>query len=727
MVSTTRKQTPAFEDAVETARAGDLSPEEAADLLLDQLSSKELLGLLDGDLPIWNLGRLARLMEQRPLVAGAVPRLGIPGIRFSDGPRGVTVGRSTSFPVAVARAATWDPDLEEQVGQAMGREARAQGANFSGAACVNLLRHPAWGRAQEGYGEDPVLIGRMGAALTRGLRPNVMACVKHFALNSMENARFTIDVEADEHALHEVYLPHFKTVINAGADSVMSAYNSVNGTWAGDNKTLLTTILRDEWGFRGTVISDFVFGLRDPVGSVEAGLDVEMPLRQQRARALPKALRDGRLSRDAVRRAGRRILAMQIRHAAQRDPEAPDRGTVASAQHRALARLVAARGAVLLKNEPVADAPVLPLNMTALRSLVVVGQLATTENLGDTGSSMVEPPSTSSVLQGLQEALPHGQVTHTAGADVAASVLAAQEADAAVVVVGLRSGDEGERILPPDGESLGLLGFPFNLRPLRWLMSKLPAANGGKFVGGGDRASLRLREEDEELVRAVAAGNPRTVVVVIGGSAILMENWREKVPAIVMAWYPGMEGGRAVADVLLGVEEPGGRLPFAIPTDAWHLPYFDAEAKHIVYDAWWGQRQLDRDGHPAAFPFGHGLGYSTFTFQLVHHLAGQTAGTAKVRVHSTGDRAGATVVQVYAFDEEAPRPVFQLLGFQRVALAAGAQADVEVELDLTPIRQRDPESRTWSPRPGSWQIVTAAAAPQAATVTGSRPLLSDDD
>ena len=166
----------------------------------------------------------------------------------------------------------------------------------------------------------------------------------------MENARFTIDVEADEHALHEVYLPHFKTVINAGADSVMSAYNSVNGTWAGDNKTLLTTILRDEWGFRGTVISDFVFGLRDPVGSVEAGLDVEMPLRQQRARALPKALRDGRLSRDAVRRAGRRILAMQIRHAAQRDPEAPDRSTVARPSTGHWLVMVAARGAVLLKN-----------------------------------------------------------------------------------------------------------------------------------------------------------------------------------------------------------------------------------------------------------------------------------------------------------------------------------------------------------------------------------------
>ncbi|MDT5109831.1 MAG: beta-glucosidase, partial [Mycobacterium sp.] len=225
-------ETSAFEDGVRLIRAGRSTPEELAEQLLAQLTERELLGLLDGDVSRFQLAKLPKMMAAGPISAGAVSRLGIPGIRFSDGPRGVVVGHSTSFPVTMARAATWDTELEAEVGRAMGVEGRAQGANYSGAVCVNLLRHPAWGRAQECYGEDPVLIGRMGAALTRGLREHVMACVKHFALNSIENARFRIDVTVDEHALHEVYLPHFKRIVEAGVESVMSSYNSINGHWA---------------------------------------------------------------------------------------------------------------------------------------------------------------------------------------------------------------------------------------------------------------------------------------------------------------------------------------------------------------------------------------------------------------------------------------------------------------------------------------------------------------
>ncbi|GIF00458.1 glycoside hydrolase family 3 protein [Paractinoplanes rishiriensis] len=281
-----------FADGVRGLRAGSLTAADAAERLIGELTDAELLGLLDGDVPVWRVARLPAMMRAGPISGGAVPRLGIPGIRFSDGPRGVVMGRSTSFPVTMARAAGWDPSLEFEVGLAIGREARAQGANYSGAVCVNLLRHPAWGRAQECYGEDPVLTGRMGAALTRGLRHHVMACVKHFALNSMENARFTIDVLASPHALHEVWLPHFKTVVDAGADSVMTSYNKVNGFHADENRVLLTDILRDEWGFQGFVTSDWVWGTHDPIVSLEAGLDIEMPLRMHRARALPGAIEE---------------------------------------------------------------------------------------------------------------------------------------------------------------------------------------------------------------------------------------------------------------------------------------------------------------------------------------------------------------------------------------------------------------------------------------------------
>lgn len=187
------------------------------------------------------------------------------------------IGRSTAFPVPMARGATWDPALEERVGAAIGAEIRAQGGNFFGGVCINLLRHPAWGRAQETYGEDPVLLGAMGTALTHGSQQHVMACVKHYACNSMENARFTVDVRVDEATLHQVYLPHFRQVVGAGVASVMSAYNSVNGDWCGQNRVLLQDVLRQEWGFEGVVISDFIWGLRDPVLSLAAGLDVEMP------------------------------------------------------------------------------------------------------------------------------------------------------------------------------------------------------------------------------------------------------------------------------------------------------------------------------------------------------------------------------------------------------------------------------------------------------------------
>ncbi|MFF1876072.1 glycoside hydrolase family 3 protein, partial [Kitasatospora herbaricolor] len=242
-----------FDPAVHDVRAGSTTVDAAVERLVDKLTDRELLWLLDGDVPLRSMIRLPAKIKAGPIVGGAVERLGIPGVRFADGPRGVVMGHSTAFPVTIARAATWDRDLEQRVGYAMGLEARAGGANYSGAVCINLLRHPAWGRAQECYGEDPVLTGEMGVSLTLGLQRNVMACAKHFALNSMENARFRVDVTVDEHSLHEVYLPHFKKVIDAGADSVMSSYNSVNGKYADVNKVLLSDILRDEWGFDGFV------------------------------------------------------------------------------------------------------------------------------------------------------------------------------------------------------------------------------------------------------------------------------------------------------------------------------------------------------------------------------------------------------------------------------------------------------------------------------------------
>jgi len=681
----------AFEAAVEAIRGG-ASAERAACGLQAQLTDAERLGLLDGDEPFWRgVASWARHgYNTVPVIVGAVPRLGIPGIRFTDGPRGVTIGRSTCFPVTMARGATWDPALEEQIGLAIGREARAQGANFYGGVCINLLRHPAWGRAQETYGEDPIHLGTMGAALTRGAQRNVMACVKHLALNSMENARFRVDVQVDDDVLHEVYLPHFRRVVEAGVHAVMSAYNSVNGAWCGDHHGLLTAILREEWGFAGTVVSDFVWGLRDPLGSLAAGLDVEMPFRQQRAPAIALASMQGTLDRDHVERAAIRIIATQLRSAAQVDRSVPSPTVVASDVHRALARLTATRSMVLLRNERVGDAPMLPIDPATMRSAAVIGRLATCANLGDRGSSSVRPPSTVSPLEGLERVL---KTAYDDGGDASRAAALAARSDVAIVVVGYDATDEGEYLFALDDEALKLMPLPafgrLAARGARWLMERLERRG---LALGGDRQRLELREADEALIARVAAANPRTVVVVIAGSPVLMEAWRKRVPAIMLAWYPGMEGGHAIADVLTGTAEPGGRLPFVIPSADSHLPSFDLHAEKIRYDRWFGYRKLERDARVPAFPFGFGLGYTSWRFEdlLVK------PGLAELRVTNTGEREGATVVQLYAGDAaQADRPKRQLVGFARVELKPHASAAVSIEWSATPLQRRDANTRTW--------------------------------
>lgn len=707
----------AFDEVVHAVRAGEIDADAASDQLISLLTEKELLGLLDGDSPRRLLPFIPALLGRRPFVAGAVSRLGIPGIRFSDGARGVVIGAATAFPVTMARAATWDPALEERVGVAIGAETRARGANYSASVCVNLLRHPAWGRAQECYGEDPVLVGQMGSALTRGVRVHTMACVKHFALNSMENERFEVDVAVDDHALHEVYLPHFKAVVDAGADSVMSAYNKVRGEYMDVNRALLTDVLRDEWGFTGFVTSDWVFGTHDAVVSLQAGMDVEMPLRMLRARALPAALRRGQLDRATVVQAAHRILRTSILHAATREKQEPKVTVIASAEHRALALQAAAESIVLLKNEVVNEAPLLPL-APGTRRLAVIGRLADEANLGDHGSSRVRPPSTVSPLQGLREAFPDAQITTDNGTNESAAAELAAQAETAVVVVGLDQHDEGESVVT-GGVDVGVLGRAFNSGLSRRLFIGL-AHLAARFVRGGDRSSLELRPSDASLIRAVTEANPRTVVVLVGGSAILTDEWRDRVPALVLAWYGGMEGGHALASMLTGDTEPGGRLPFVIPRDAAHLPPFDSAAKSVVYDDKWGQRHLDGQGIAPAFPLGFGLGYTTMTHELLDHTFADSGGAARVLVTNTGDRDGSTVVQLYAADLSAGHPVAQLVGFQKVTVARGESTTVQIALDAGPTLQRDPSTRRWKPRSGDWALIVAQHSPS--HWTGAVPL-----
>jgi beta-glucosidase len=700
-----------FDDHVARIRAGEPVGTVASSLLA-LLTPEERLGCLDGDLEFWSglAGMLAPRREPWP--GAAIPRLGIPGIQFSDGPRGVKLGSATCFPVAMARGATWDTDLEERVGRAIGEELRAQGGNLFGGVCVNLLRHPKWGRAQETYGEDPSHVGEMGAALTRGANGHVMSCVKHFALNSMENARFKVDVSADERTLHEVYLPHFRRVIEAGAEVVMSAYNSVNGAWCGENRTLLTDILRDEWGFSGIVTSDWIAGLRDAVASVKAGLDIEMPFRQQRAQALPGALADGRLTWDEVNAAATRVLATQLGYYARLTTPAPPMSVVASDEHQALAREAAEKSIVLLRNEPVGGEPALPLDPAWLSRLAVIGRLAAHPNTGDHGSSDVHPPHVVTPLDGLRAALPAVTIDFEDGSDHEAVRRAALGADAAVVVVGLTARDEGEYISIGGDPAILALFPPRPHRAEGASPAKRAVVGGGPSTAsmGGDRTSLALSEGDIDLIEAVSAANARTIVVLMGGSAITVEGWRERVPGIVYLWYPGMEGGHALANVLLGAVNPSGRLPFAIPVDEAHLAAFDRDAMAATYDLWHGQWKLDRDGNAPAYPFGFGLSYTTFSIRALSARRDGDSIELRADVADTGARAGATVVQAYAGlpGSHFERPRRRLAAFSRVELDAGEERTIEMRVPVERLAVRD--NGRWLIEPGSYEFTAARYA-----------------
>ncbi len=700
-LETTASLTPA---QIET-RAGEL---------LAQLSLDEKLGLMDGDSPFWP--GLAEMMApggyaSRAWVAGAIPRLGIPGVRFVDGPRGIILKGATTFPVSMARGASWDPALEERIGDVIGRELRALGGNLFGGVCINLLRHPAWGRAQETYGEDPRHLGSLGAALARGVQRHVMACVKHYALNSMENARFKVDVTIDDRALHEIYLAHFKMVVDAGVASVMSAYNSMNGEWCGQNRPLLTGILKEQWAFPGFVMTDFIFGLRDARTAVLAGQDLEMPFSMRFHRELKDLVQRGEVPRSRIDDAAFRILRQQVRFGQGSNPAAYDRDVVGSAAHRQLAREAAQKSIVLLKNKDAA------LPLTGVRRLAVVGRLAAIPNTGDGGSSNTQPPYVITPLAGLRAALGDDAVTFDDGSDPARAAQAATNADAALVVIGYTHEDEGEYI-PPDMIPMFAPTFPPPSPEEAPIAEKILPGHGNQesgFSPGGDRERLTLHPRDERLIEAIAAVNSRTIVVLMIGSAVITEAWRERVNGILVLWYPGMEGGNALADVVLGRVNPGGRLPCTFPRRAEDLPFFDRDATTIAYDLWHGYRKLARDANSAAFPFGFGLSYTTWRYNN-HGLAktdliASDVLEASVDVTNTGNLAGDEVVQLYvgARGSRVERAHRELKAFTRVSLAPGETRRVSLAVPVADLAYYDP-ARGWVVEPVDFEVVIARDA-----------------
>lgn len=593
-------------------------------------------------------------------------RLGIPGFRMVDGPRGVAVGQTTTFPVGMARGATWDPELEREIGRAMGLEARARGANVLLAPTINILRHPAWGRAQETYGEDVHHLSRMGVAFIQGVQEHAIASVKHFAVNSIEDTRFDVSANLDERSLREIYLPHFEAAVKeAKVGSVMSAYNRVNGVYCSESDELLNQILKAEWGFKGFVESDWIFGTHDTVRSAHAGLDIEMPLGNIFGESLVAAVNDGRVDEAILDESVRRILRTKLRFGLDQPSTTPD-SVVASPEHRQLALRAARQSLVLLENNGA-----LPLAGADGDSLAVVGSLSDAINLGDAGSSNSEPLDVVTPLAGITARLSTGAALHI-DHDVlsAEDELALSGREVAVVVVGLTKEDEGESIP----------GRP-----------------------GGDRETLALSSEQQALIRRVSELVPTTIVVMQGGSAITVSEWVSEADALVMSWYGGMQGGTALGELLFGDFSPSGKLPLSIPVAEADLVPFDHTSDEVSYGYFHGYRQLDRDKIAAQYPFGYGLSYSTFTLgELSLDSSQAKAGgklTASVRVTNTGSVQAAEVVQLYVSypGSAVERPVRELKAFQRVDLAPGEGVAVALSVPLDSLRY-------WSEADGGWVL-----------------------
>ncbi|MEO0881996.1 MAG: glycoside hydrolase family 3 C-terminal domain-containing protein [Pseudomonadota bacterium] len=631
---------------------------------------------------------------------GGCERLGVPALYFTDGPRGVARNNSTCFPVTMARGASWDRDLERRIGEVMGIEIRAQDCNLSGAVCVNLLRHPGWGRAQETYGEDPYHVGEMGAALSRGIQThNVIATVKHFALNSIENARFKVDVRIGDRTLREIYLPHFKRILDAGCASVMSAYNKMNGEYCGQNRELLTDILRHEWGFDGFVHSDWIMGVYHPYGAV-AGLDIENPEPVHFGTKLVDAVKNGQVEPSVIETACRRILTVIYRFASADDPyEAYTDDMVASPAHIEVALEAAEKSAVLLKNNDV-----LPLNEAT--KIGVFGQLADLENTGDFGSSRVQPPYITTALKGLSAYVEDDLALAGDERDIDAAIDAAKGCDVAIVVVGTTAKHEGEFIPGTMGASP-----ESDSDAADSIQATDTGALGGGGDRGGDREKLRLPDQQVALIRAVAAANSNTVVVIVSGSAIICE-WAEDVAAILQTFYSGMEGGTALAKLLYGDISPSGKLPFTVAEDEGDYPFFDKNADEIEYGPLHGYTLMAASQTVPQFRFGHGLSYTEFVYRALKVRKTSVGIEAEVTVVNSGDMTGDEIVQLYVGfpGTLVERPAPLLRGFERVSLEAGARRTLLFQVPLADLHFWNAASQGWQLEAGRHTIYVGGSS-----------------
>lgn len=692
--------------------------------LLSQLSLKEKVWLLNGNWDaVKNMISHKNAYNPTPIKTNGNKKLGIPPIGFSDGPRGVVMGHSTCFPVSMARGASFDRDLERRVGDVMGKEARAGGANYFAGVCINLLRHPAWGRAQETYGEDPYHLGEMGKVLTESVQAhNVMACLKHYAVNNIENTRFKVNVKSDERTLREVYLPHFKKCIDAGAASVMGAYNKYEGDHCCESKHLLTDILRGEWGFEGFTSSDFFFGIRDTKKAIEAGMDVEMPMPIHYQRKLLKAVEEGKVSKDIIDTAALRVIKTVLVFENAQDPMSYKKDLIACKEHAELAREVAEKSMVLLKNKD----NVLPFKK-GIKKVLILGSLATKANTGDHGSSRIYEPYVVTTVEGLNNYFGEkAEVIHCDELDLQRAKKLAGEVDCVVIMAGNDYHDEGEYVVPDEEVSFSIIvdGFKNQGMPLKSLVAKFMTKKMDSYTSddgepaGGDRSSLSLKNIEIKMINEVGGINPNTVVCLVGGSMIMTKEWEDTVPAIMYSWYSGMEGGNALPKLLFGDINPSGKLPFSIPKDENHLPYFSSTDREITYDLYHGYTLLDKQNNKPAYPFGFGLSYTNYSYSDAKLTKNDNTVNVTVKVTNTGEVDGEEIIQVYVGvkNSKIDRQKKLLKGFDKVFVKTGETKQVTIPVNLNEMQYFNNGTMKWEFEYGIYEFMVGPSSDEAALI-----------
>lgn len=671
--------------------------EARVDDLLGRMTLEEKISLVHGD---------------SKFTTAAIPRLGIPRFWMSDGPHGVrqemnandwgaaghTDDYSTWLPNLLGLAATFDTDLANSYGQTIGAEARARGKQMMLGPAINIQRTPLGGRNFEYLGEDPFLTSRMAVNYIEGEQSQgIASCVKHYACNNQETERNSVDVELDERTLREIYLPGFKAAVKeAHVLGVMAAYNKVRGQYCAQNAYLLKTILKDEWGFKGLVVSDWG-AVHDTIQTAENGLDLEMGTGQKLyenyylANPLLHAIQSGQVPVSALDEMVRRNLRVRFLIHVFDAPTTGPAGSINTKEHHLIARRVADEAMVLLKN----DGATLPLDPDKISSIAVIGENASSHFALRGGSAQIkalyEVPPLEGILRRVGAAV---NVSYSIGymqpdrdtdplpGLIDRAVEAAKQAQVVVIVAGLNHGDNYDE-------------------------------------EGSDREDLRLPPGQDELIERVVAANPRTIVVLMSGGAIEMP-WLDHVPAVIQAWYPGMEGGNALAGILFGDVNPSGKLSCTFPkkladSPAHALDAFPGEdgVEHYAEGLLVGYRWFDTKNVEPLFPFGYGLSYTKFDYADLKLTAasGDADATSPVvtvqcQVTNSGARQGAEVVQVYVHADKPalPRPDQELKGFARVDPKAGETRTVSIPLGRGAFSYYDPAKHEWVAEQGTYTI-----------------------